>query len=272
LKIIKVCLKVFLAIMIFCVPILVHESFHAYFTYELTNVRIEEMGFGIPVLKKYSIAYDFPENFFIKKFRFNLIPLIAYVNPGESDKVINSLPIDAKLKIYSAGIIGNFCFSMLFIIGYLLYARKWLFNARKLIIASGALSLIWFFLPKISLLFPLIGILLIYITAMDIRKNKKDSGFYGPIGLVTLLADALHSPKETCALIALISMALGFMNMIPLSAIDGGKIVITILDSYKINHFYYELVSALLILQLFAYTIYVDLKRIFSKNKIEENS
>ena len=56
-------------------------------------------------------------------------------------------------------------------------------------------------------------------------------GLTGPIGIAAITADAVnHGPPTYVWLVALLSVALGVTNLLPLLALDGGRIVVVIVE------------------------------------------
>ena len=57
------------------------------------------------------------------------------------------------------------------------------------------------------------------------------SGLTGPIGIATITAESVNQgPPNYIFLVALLSVALGFTNLLPLLALDGGRIVVVIIE------------------------------------------
>jgi regulator of sigma E protease len=57
------------------------------------------------------------------------------------------------------------------------------------------------------------------------------SGLTGPIGIAAITADAVNQgPPTYIWLVALLSVALGVTNLLPLLALDGGRIVVVLVE------------------------------------------
>ena len=57
------------------------------------------------------------------------------------------------------------------------------------------------------------------------------SGLTGPIGIATITAQSVSAgPPTYLFLVALLSVALGFTNLLPLLALDGGRIVVVVIE------------------------------------------
>jgi regulator of sigma E protease len=57
------------------------------------------------------------------------------------------------------------------------------------------------------------------------------SGLTGPIGIATITSESVNQgPPNYTFLVALLSVALGFTNLLPLLALDGGRIVVVIIE------------------------------------------
>jgi regulator of sigma E protease len=56
-------------------------------------------------------------------------------------------------------------------------------------------------------------------------------GFTGPIGIADIAAQSVNQgPPTYISLVALLSVALGFTNLLPLLALDGGRIVVVVIE------------------------------------------
>jgi regulator of sigma E protease len=59
-------------------------------------------------------------------------------------------------------------------------------------------------------------------------------GLTGPIGIADTAAQAVsQGPPTYVLLVALLSVALGFTNLLPLLALDGGRIVVVVIEALR---------------------------------------
>ena len=94
-------------------------------------------------------------------------------------------------------------------------------------------------------------------------------GFTGPIGIGAVTAGAVSQGPETYIfLVALLSVALGFTNLLPLLALDGGRVVVVLLEVLRRRPFdrtselNFQRVGLVALLGLAALISYLDIQRI----------
>jgi len=113
---------------------------------------------------------------------------------------------------------------------------------------------------------------LVFRSIMDIFDPATFSGtvktFTGPIGISVMAGDAANAgPLSYAALIAMLSLSLGVMNILPLPPLDGGKIALELLErvmgrplprSVTIG---FSAAGAVLLFSLIGYVMYQDILR-----------
>jgi regulator of sigma E protease len=97
------------------------------------------------------------------------------------------------------------------------------------------------------------------------QKVKLD--FMGPIGVVSELTSAINQGfPQFLFLLALVSLNLGFLNLLPLPILDGGHVLIFGIEwifRKKINRKFLEFVYSSMMILLLGFTIFVTNKDIF---------
>jgi regulator of sigma E protease len=90
------------------------------------------------------------------------------------------------------------------------------------------------------------------------------------VGIAVIAAEVIKvDPVEYVGLVAAISLSLGLMNLIPIPPLDGGRMVIELLEKIRrrplsINtNIVVTLVGFTLLFSLMAYLLYVDIGRFF---------
>lgn len=91
----------------------------------------------------------------------------------------------------------------------------------------------------------------------------------GPVGISVMAADAAEAgPLDYAALIAMLSLSLGVMNILPLPPLDGGKIMLEIVERVigrpisRAVSLGLSAVGAVLLFSLIGYIMYADIARI----------
>ena len=190
--------------------ILIHESGH-YFVAKLCKVRVNEfsIGFGPKLLskKKNNTTYE-----------VRLIPLGGFVNlEGEeelSDKEGSfcNASIPKKIAIVAAGGLVNIIFGL--IVYFIILSVK--YNSIGFGIES-TLELL-----KESFL----GIIQLFTGKISINDMT------GPVGISSIVSQS-SSLIEFIYLLGLISISLGITNLLPFVPLDGGKIVIYLIEAIR---------------------------------------
>jgi regulator of sigma E protease len=108
------------------------------------------------------------------------------------------------------------------------------------------------------------------IIASLFSGGTKLSEFAGPIGLVNMVGQASQGGLETLVfLTALITLNLGLFNLLPLPALDGGRIIFNIVEMIirkKINPIvegYIHAAGFLFLMGMMVYVTYFDIMRLF---------
>ena len=98
----------------------------------------------------------------------------------------------------------------------------------------------------------------------------------GPVGVAEVMADtAKYSMISFFQLVAFISINLGVMNLLPLPALDGGRLVFLIIEGIRRKPVppryegYVHAAGLMLLLMLMVYVTGQDVLRIFMRSRIE---
>ncbi|RKX53143.1 MAG: hypothetical protein DRP50_06320 [Thermotoga sp.] len=100
-------------------------------------------------------------------------------------------------------------------------------------------------------------------------KGKNLNQFVGPVGLTSLINQGMKSGFNTfVSLIALITLNLGIINLIPLPALDGGRIAFVLLEMISRKRLnpeienYIHLIGFIFLILLFIFVTYGDILRL----------
>lgn len=217
--------------------ITIHECGH-FFVAKLCKVKVNEfaIGFGPIIWKKQGKE---------TKYAIRLIPLGGFISmEGEEEKSDNTksfskASILKRIAIVSAGAIVNIIFGILIYI-----CMCGLNNTWELILSLGD-SLIQL-----------------------ITGNVGIDQMVGPVGIGTIVSKT-GDTFEFLNLLALISISLGITNLLPIPALDGGKIVILIIEAIRKKplkqetEVYIQMLGFSLLIALSIFITYRDIVKLF---------
>lgn len=217
-------LEILIFILILGILVLSHELGHLIVA-KRAGVRVDEFAFG------------FPPRLFQKKigetlYSFNLIPIGGYVKiHGESGenrddpKSFSNQRILTRIKIISAGVGMNLltaCFLMIILSFFSLYQTNVWYQAVFIGIADTFRLLGFIF----DALFQIISSLII--------TGRFIGDILGPIGIAYLTSDIVGQGfLHTLHFIALLSLNLAVINILPFPALDGGRLLFLFLEKIK---------------------------------------
>lgn len=238
--------------------VLIHEGGH-FLVAKLCKVKVNEfsIGFGKAIWKKQG-----KETLYLLR----MIPLGGYVQmEGESEasedsRAFTNVSIPKRIAIVSAGAIVNILFGIL---AYFL-----LVSTVGLQFADPAKDTI---LNRIHYAGINTGEFILSI--FDSVKSLFTSGISvdqmtGPVGISQIVVQATGLANYIYVL-AVISVSLGVTNLLPIPALDGGKIVLLIVEAIRRKKITVEteakitLVGFSLLIALSLYVTYHDVIRIF---------
>lgn len=199
--------------------VIVHEAGHLV-EMRRRNVPIEEfslgMSFGLP-------SFVFHTDL-IPEVAFKISPCLlgGYVKPTETGaKLIEAMPLKDQAVIYGAGVCVNSWVFVILGIGLQVHRK---FHTRKFEIADAVVLfsavLLWYKLWFCLFLIPVLGLLLL---VQLIFKGGK--GLKGVIGAVQEARTTISSPRKAVIYLALISLGIALLNMLPLYPLDGGRLM-----------------------------------------------
>lgn len=190
--------------------IFIHEGGH-FLVAKLCNVKVNEfaIGFGPTILKRQSKE---------TKYALRLIPLGGFVNmEGEAEisnaeNAFNNVSISKRIAIVVAGAIVNILFGTLLftILISIVYGD----------IEMGLKATGNFIGTTID------GLKRLFIGQIGVKELT------GPIGISQVVSDT-HGLMQYLYIMAVVSVSLGITNLLPIPALDGGKIVILLIEAIR---------------------------------------
>lgn len=225
--------------------IFIHESGH-FLVAKLCKVKVKEfaIGFGPILWEKQGKETT---------YRLRLIPLGGFVNMlGEEERVeeegaFNKASIPKRIAILVAGGAVNIIFGLLlyFVLVAILYGLKYALPSTTYFMTTIVDSLKQLFTGNVGL-----------------------DQLTGPVGISGMVAETTKF-ADFAYLLALISVSLGITNLLPFPPLDGGKVLILLIEAIRRKPLKQNIDVAIqmagfcLLIGLSVYVMYNDVIRIF---------
>ena len=225
--------------------IFIHEGGH-FLVAKLCKVKVNQfaIGFGPEIISRKKDE---------TKYALRAIPLGGFVSmegeeeASEQDGAFNKVSIPKRIAIVSAGAIVNIVFGL--IIYFILVA-----------IIYGSLTLA----SKATIDF---STALVESVKMLFTGKVGADDLTGPVG-ISKLVSSTSGFKEYLYIMAVISVSLGITNLLPIPALDGGKIVLLIIEAVRKKpisdkiQIQLQLLGFSLLIALSIFVTYNDISRI----------
>ena len=242
--------------------ILIHESGH-FLVARLCKIKVNEfaIGFGPTIWKKQGKQ---------TKYALRLIPLGGFVNmegeeqESDEDGSFSKASILKRIAIVSAGAIVNIFFGLgLFFILMTIYhaGLKDLIPEDNSIIKHIEFA---FFQTKDFALSIIDNLKQLFVGKVGVNDMM------GPVGISSVVAKT-NSLFDFTYILSLISLSLGITNLLPIPALDGGKILILLVEWIRKKPLNKELELKIqllgfsLIIALSLFITYNDIVKLFIK-------
>ena len=199
--------------------ILIHETGHFVVAKKLGIVVNEfAIGFGPKIFSKTKDGTN---------YEVRLIPLGGFVNlegeeeHSEKEGSFNKAKVNDRFKVIIAGALVNILFGIVLIVlivqvRYMMIINSNLLEAIKYSI-NVAGSIIVEFFKSLFLLF---------------TGNLDINNFTGPIGISQMVSKT-SGFVEFAYLLSMVSISLGFTNLLPILPLDGGKALLIIIEAIR---------------------------------------
>lgn len=199
--------------------VLIHESGH-YLVAKICNIKVNEfaIGFGPIIWKKQGKETN---------YEIRLIPLGGFVNlEGEEEhsdmeRSFNKASIPKRIAVIAAGAIVNIIF------GIIVYFV--LIFVRYSIVVGGNFTEILKYSAGATL--QLIQLTVDGLVQLFTGKLSMDD-MMGPVGISSVVAKT-SGIVEFVYLLSIVSISLGVTNLLPFVPLDGGKIVLLIIEAIR---------------------------------------
>lgn len=190
--------------------VLIHEAGH-FLVARLCKIKVQEfaIGFGPVIWKKET------KN---TKYAIRLIPLGGFVNMlGEEEQSdeegsFSKASIPKRIAIVAAGGLVNIIFAILLYVILL-----WIITGNFIVAIGSSGDLVIAMWDTIKLLF---------------TGGVSVDNLMGPIGISQVVAQT-SGVIDFLYIMAIISVSLGFTNLLPFPPLDGGKILIYIIEAIR---------------------------------------
>ena len=226
--------------------IFIHEGGH-FLVAKLCKVKVNQfaIGFGPELISKQKGE---------TKYAFRAIPLGGFVSmegeeeSSEKEGAFNKASIPKRIAIVSAGAIVNIVFGLIiyFIIVAIIYGNLQI-ACKATLGFSGAL------VESVKMLFS--G----QVGADDLT---------GPVGISELVSKTTGL-KEYLYIMSVVSVSLGITNLLPIPALDGGKILLLLIEAIRRKpvsdkvQIQLQLLGFSILIALSIFVTYNDISRIF---------
>jgi regulator of sigma E protease len=202
--------------------VFIHEGGH-FCVAKLCKINVKEfsIGFGPKIISKLKNGTN---------YEIRLIPLGGFVNlEGEeelSDKEgsFSKASTSKKIAIILAGALVNIIFGLITFFILILYRYKAIQDVSFWESFMYALNCSWGLIVE-----TLKGIAGLFTLKLSIND------FTGPIG-ISQMASQTSSFAEFVYLLSIVSISLGVTNLLPIIPLDGGKVVIYIIEAIRKKH------------------------------------
>lgn len=208
-----------------------------------------------------------------KPFVLTISPILvgAYVKPTEEgERMLEQLPYASKVNVYGAGPLANIVFSLLVLEIWSIFVNPHI-SLDKLLVALCAIFLGMGLFRRVAPIFgyviPIIGALAI-VGIVTLLLVFGAGAVAGPIGIFQEGPKIARDFNGSIGLLFVISISLGFLNLLPLAILDGGRIAEAILErsgAPKKWRSLYSWVSAACLIVFVVFVFGNDIARLFLK-------
>lgn len=199
--------------------IFIHESGH-YIVAKICKIKVNEfaIGFGPKLLSKQKGE---------TVYELRLIPLGGFVRlegeeeHSEEEGSFNKASISKRIAVIAAGAIVNIVFGLL-LYGILITIR------HTIVVNEGIKNALIFGIKSIGdLSIDMIkGIIQLFTGGLSLNDMS------GPVGISAMVSQT-NGISEFLYLLSIISISLGITNLLPFVPLDGGKVVLLILEAIR---------------------------------------
>lgn len=237
-------------IFVFSLIVVVHEFGH-FIAARKAGIQVDEFSIGFPFSPKIITLFRHKET----AFTVRLLPLGGFVSfskdGGEENAALLEASCSKRAIIFSAGSLFNMIFAFLVFIPVFMISRH-----LNLIDAIGlSATTLWEILSATT------GFILNILMGQGTIE-----GLSGPVGIAAIAGEAASQGLLNLAFFTgVLSMSLGIMNLLPLPALDGGHLVMLLIESIikkPVSAKAYQLATVIGLTLFFVLTMAVTFKDI----------
>jgi regulator of sigma E protease len=204
-------------IVVFSLVVLIHELGH-FLAARKAGVKVYEFSIGFPFSPRVLTLFRHKETEFT--LRFPLGGFVSFSKDGDegADDLFGASYSDRAL-IMSAGSLSNVVFAFLIFVPVFIAGKHIPFTEAVLASANTVWSILSGTVVVISNIF---------------SGNGSMEGLSGPVGIAAIAGQAASKGLLSLAYFTgILSMSLGVMNLIPLPALDGGQLLMLLIEALR---------------------------------------
>lgn len=233
---------------VFSSVVLVHELGH-FIAARRSGINVYEFSIGFPLTPRLFTLFRHKET----DFTVRLLPLGGFVNfAGDGDEEARGLfeaSYSNRVFVHSAGSLFNIAFGFLVINAVFMINKE--FNFTDAILESSRI-ISEIFSGTVMLLFNIV------------TGQGTMAGLSGPVGIAAIAGEAASKGFMSLSYFAgILSISLGAMNLLPLPALDGGHLIMLLIESIRkrpLSLKAYQLVSLAGIAIFLILTVFITYK------------
>jgi regulator of sigma E protease len=243
-------ISLFAFIIVFTLIVVVHEFGH-FIAARKAGIKVYEFSIGFPFSPRVITLFRHKET----EFTLRLLPLGGFVSfskdGGEDNTALFEASYSKRAIILSAGSLFNILFAFLVFISVFMMSKH-----LNLIDAIGLSA---------NTLWEILSGTMMFILNIFTGQGTME-GLSGPVGIAAIAGKA--ASKGILNLLyftGVLSMSLGIMNLLPLPALDGGHLVMLLIESVRKNSISpkaYQIATVIGLTLFFVLTVAVTYKDI----------
>jgi regulator of sigma E protease len=224
--------SIIIFLIILSVLIVAHEAGHLWAA-KSGGIRVDEFGLGFPPRAKRLFRWKDTD------FTLNWLPFGGFVkifgeNPEEGAQVSeDSFAAKSRVRqilVLASGVIANFALAWLLFSIVLMLGIE----SQDGYVQRGFFDAIWHGLLTTGKITWLTAVAIYEIIAGAVAGQADFSGVVGPVGLVGVVGEvSAMGLAYILYFTAVISVNLALINLIPVPALDGGRILLTLIEAAK---------------------------------------
>jgi regulator of sigma E protease len=204
---------------VFTLVVLVHEFGH-FIAARRAGIKVYEFSIGFPFSPRILTFFRHKET----EFTLRLLPLGGFVNfskEGTADeaKALLEAPFSKRMLIMAAGSLSNIIFAFFVFIPVFMIGKH--------------LSFVDALMSSITSLWAVVAGTVMFFVKIFSGSGSME-GLSGPLGIAVMAGKAASKGLlNLCHFTGALSLSLGIMNLIPFPALDGGQLLMLIVEAIR---------------------------------------